>query len=154
MTTSPLMVRDIHKSYNGRKVLEISDQVLALAHQGTQMLEKQSTTSAGRLVNISGRQRMLSQRMAKFYQAQAWGAPAGPRDLDHIAGLHLIARDVHAAAVHLQRGVGRRHLLDLTDKGRQGRADGFRRRRVMLTDKRDGFVAVAPRELSPFGQSA
>jgi nitrate/nitrite-specific signal transduction histidine kinase len=58
---------------NGRKVLEISDQVLALAHQGTQLLEKQSTTSAGRLVNVSGRQRMLSQRMAKFYQAIAWG---------------------------------------------------------------------------------
>ncbi len=58
---------------NGRKVLELSDQVLALAHQGTVMLEKQSGTTAGRLVNISGRQRMLSQRMAKFYQAIAWG---------------------------------------------------------------------------------
>jgi len=58
---------------NGRKVLEISDQVLGLAHQGTLLLEKQSTSTAGRLVNISGRQRMLSQRMAKFYQAIAWG---------------------------------------------------------------------------------
>ena len=47
--------------------------MLGLAHQGTQLLEKQATTSAGRLVNISGRQRMLSQRMAKFYQAIAWG---------------------------------------------------------------------------------
>lgn len=58
---------------NGRKVLAISEEVLALAHQGTVQFEKQTATTAGRLVNISGRQRMLSQRMAKFYQAQAWG---------------------------------------------------------------------------------
>lgn len=58
---------------NGRKVLELSEQVLVLAHQGTVQLEKKSATTAGRLVNISGRQRMLSQRMGKFYQAMAWG---------------------------------------------------------------------------------
>jgi nitrate/nitrite-specific signal transduction histidine kinase len=58
---------------NGRKVLDLSEQVLSLAHQGTVQLEKKSGSAAGRLVNISGRQRMLSQRMAKFYQAIAWG---------------------------------------------------------------------------------
>jgi nitrate/nitrite-specific signal transduction histidine kinase len=58
---------------NGRKVLELSEEVLALAHQGTVQLEKHSASNAARLVNISGRQRMLSQRMAKFYQARAWG---------------------------------------------------------------------------------
>jgi nitrate/nitrite-specific signal transduction histidine kinase len=58
---------------NGRKVLDLSEQVLGLAHQGTVQLEKKSGSTAGRLVNISGRQRMLSQRMAKFYQAIAWG---------------------------------------------------------------------------------
>ncbi len=57
----------------GKKVLALSEQVLALAHQGTVQLEKHSGTNAGRLVNISGRQRMLSQRMAKFYQAMSWG---------------------------------------------------------------------------------
>jgi len=58
---------------NGRKVLAISEEVLAIAHQGTVQLEKLSGTTAGHLVNVSGRQRMLSQRMAKFYQAIAWG---------------------------------------------------------------------------------
>ncbi|MBN9422551.1 MAG: hypothetical protein BGO63_12340 [Candidatus Accumulibacter sp. 66-26] len=57
---------------NGKKVLDLSEEVLALAHQGTQQLEKHAGTTAGRLLNISGRQRMLAQRMAKFYQAAGW----------------------------------------------------------------------------------
>lgn len=58
---------------NGRKVLVLSEEVLALAQQGTAQFEKLSGSDAGRLVNLSGRERMLSQRMAKYYQAQAWG---------------------------------------------------------------------------------
>lgn len=57
----------------GRKVLSLSEEVLALAHKGTQQFEALAGTTTGRLVNIAGRQRMLSQRMAKFYQASAWG---------------------------------------------------------------------------------
>lgn len=53
-------------------VISTSDEVLTLAHTVTVQLEKASPTAAGRLVNLSGRQRMLSQRMAKFYQAINW----------------------------------------------------------------------------------
>lgn len=53
-------------------LLQADGRVLALAHQGTQQLEALATRSAGRWVNLAGRQRMLSQRMAKFYFAAAW----------------------------------------------------------------------------------
>ena len=62
------------------EVMSASDDVLALAHTATVQLEKASPTPSGRLVNLSGRQRMLSQRMAKFYQGLNWNtAPADAR---------------------------------------------------------------------------
>ena len=55
------------------EVIALAGKVLALAHQGTAQLEKVSDRPVGRLVNISGRQRMLSQRMAAFYLSASWG---------------------------------------------------------------------------------
>ena len=46
--------------------------VLALAHQGTMQLEQVSGRPVGKLVNTAGRQRMLSQRSAKFYLSLSW----------------------------------------------------------------------------------
>lgn len=57
----------------GKKIAVLNEEVLNLAHEGTVLLEKYSGTTAGKLINISGRQRMLSQRMAKFYQFRTWG---------------------------------------------------------------------------------
>jgi len=48
-----------------------SDAVLAVAHRLTGQLQDVASTPTGRLVNISGRQRMLSQRLAKLYMVQA-----------------------------------------------------------------------------------
>jgi hypothetical protein len=56
-----------------RKVLDLSEDVMTLANQGASQLEAHAGSNAGRLVNLSGRQRMLSQRMAKYYHAANWG---------------------------------------------------------------------------------
>lgn len=66
---------------DAKNVLSLSDELLGLAHAATLQLEAASGTAGGHLVNIAGRQRMLSQRMAKLYQAANWGvAPANGRE--------------------------------------------------------------------------
>lgn len=58
-------------------VLGDAAKVLGLAHLGTVQLESVSGKPISRLVNVSGRQRMLSQRMAAMYLSASWGVQAG-----------------------------------------------------------------------------
>ena len=61
-----------HPSRDGAGgLLDTDARVLALAHQGTVQYEAVSSKPVGKLVNIAGRQRMLSQRMAKYFYAAA-----------------------------------------------------------------------------------
>ncbi len=48
------------------KLLKTSDDI-------TKLFAKQSHSSTGEIINMSGRQRMLSQRMASLYMLKAWG---------------------------------------------------------------------------------
>lgn len=58
---------------NAQKIASVNEDALRIAHLATTQLELHAATSVGRLINISGRQRMLSQRMAKFYMFRQWG---------------------------------------------------------------------------------
>ena len=65
-------------------VAALNEQVLATAHEGTLQLEKLNGSSLGKLVNLAGRQRMLSQRMSKFYffMADGMDTPEIRKNLD------------------------------------------------------------------------
>lgn len=56
-------------------LIDLDGRLLKLADQGASQLEEVSGQTVGHLVNIAGRQRMLSQRAAKLFLAQAWKAP-------------------------------------------------------------------------------
>ncbi|HSV52408.1 MAG TPA: type IV pili methyl-accepting chemotaxis transducer N-terminal domain-containing protein [Burkholderiaceae bacterium] len=81
-------------------LIELDGKVLALANKGTLQLEQLSGKPVGRLVNIAGRQRMLSQRVAKFYLAQAWKAsvPNAQMELDKARAEFVAALEVLANA--------------------------------------------------------
>lgn len=91
----------------GASILALSEEVLVLAQQGVQQLETYAGTAAARVVNIAGRQRMLSERMAKFYQARAWkvGVEQATAEIDKarlefVAALdELVAAPVNTAAL-------------------------------------------------------
>jgi hypothetical protein len=80
------------------KVLADASRVLALAHKGTVQYEGLLNKPVGKLVNIAGRQRMLSQRMAKSYLAAVLpiDAPAARQDI-------AAARQEFVAAIEVLR---------------------------------------------------
>lgn len=59
-------------SLRALRMLALSEKVLAAAENTVTLIEKESARSSAKLVNVAGRQRMLSQRIAKFYVAMAW----------------------------------------------------------------------------------
>lgn len=61
---------DIKKAAQLQKDL---DSLLAACHKTTELIVKASTASTSNIVNISGRQRMLSQRLASLYMMKVWG---------------------------------------------------------------------------------
>lgn len=64
-----ILVGAVPDQRNAARMLQINATVLALAHQGTIQYETVMARPVGKLVNVAGRQRMLSQRMAMYYLA-------------------------------------------------------------------------------------
>lgn len=81
-------------------LIDLDAKVLSLANKATLQLEHVSERPVGKLVNVAGRQRMLSQRVAKLYLAQAWKVPVPDMqaDLDKASNEFASALEVLAKA--------------------------------------------------------
>jgi hypothetical protein len=80
-----------------RELFELNETLLAATHDMTLAYERASDSPHGRWVNLAGRQRMLSQRMVKFYLFQQWGIQVEQSR----AGLAAAAREFSDALVQL-----------------------------------------------------
>jgi len=62
----------VHRA-GAQQLMHASEDLLRAANDLTSLMEVRSGNAIGHLVNISGRQRMVSQRLAKLYMLQSWG---------------------------------------------------------------------------------
>jgi hypothetical protein len=81
-----------------KKIAALNEDVLKTAHVATVALTKYSGTAVGHLVNISGRERMLSQRCAKFYFFRS----AGLQDASIEHGLNDARKEFEVALAELR----------------------------------------------------
>ncbi|MEJ1354524.1 MAG: type IV pili methyl-accepting chemotaxis transducer N-terminal domain-containing protein [Candidatus Sedimenticola sp. (ex Thyasira tokunagai)] len=92
------------------------DGLMASSDKAVLLITKASGTAAGEIVNISGRQRMLSQRMNALYMLRVWGV----KGFDYEAAFNKAVNEFnvsHAKLVNSKLTMGEiKKKLDLTEK--------------------------------------
>ncbi len=67
-----IVTQEVARS-RAEELRELSEELLKASHNVVLLLQKLSGSASGRLVNIAGRQRMLSQRLSSLYILKSWG---------------------------------------------------------------------------------
>lgn len=87
----PLLVSTPSKA-DAIELYDASEALQKAAHSTVLAYEAIGSTPRDHLVSIAGRQRMLSQRMAKYYLYRSWGLYDAPADMElHLSRAHFTA---------------------------------------------------------------
>lgn len=136
-----------------------SEATLAAAERLTSIVEDANKSGTSHIINLAGRQRMLSQRVAANYLLQSWGVESSAvRDSlessvkDFSAGLEkLIARQENSDEIRLE-------LDEVSQQWEWLRAslsvDGAGAYRLIVAESADGILAATDRVTRLYEQQA
>jgi hypothetical protein len=102
---------------NAAAMLDINNQLLPLAHDVVIKMEKSSGASVGKWVNLAGRQRMLSQRVAMLYLLDLYGIKDPKNDQERSNALTEYSRALKELAAFSGNTAQTRDLLDSLERG-------------------------------------